>query len=128
MSGSAMRRPRARVRQTGRQFELTQRQWEALAPSLPGKPGDPGRHAADNRGFVNAVLWVLGTGSEWCQLPARFGQYKSVHKRYRRWKENGTWARVVACLNSDIDTGLPVSAVLRGKARQDCSESVFDLP
>ncbi|MEP7185023.1 MAG: transposase [Rhodanobacter sp.] len=106
---------------------MTQRQWEALSSFLPGKPGDPGRHAADNRSFVNAVLWVLGTGSEWSRLPARFGQYKSVHKRYRRWEENGTWARVTLCLNHDLNTGLPVSSALRGQARSCCGKSVFDL-
>ncbi|MEM9020673.1 MAG: hypothetical protein AAGC44_08920 [Planctomycetota bacterium] len=30
---------------------------------LPGKAGDPGRTAADNRLFVNAVLYVLKTGT-----------------------------------------------------------------
>lgn len=33
-------------------------QWERIAPLLPGKAGDPGRSGADNRGFLEAVLWI----------------------------------------------------------------------
>jgi hypothetical protein len=33
-------------------------QWERIAPELPGKAGDPGVTARDNRLFVEAVLWI----------------------------------------------------------------------
>ena len=35
---------------------LNQEQWERIAPELPGKVGDPGATAADNRLFVEAVV------------------------------------------------------------------------
>ena len=38
-------------------------QWLRIAQLLPGKPTDPGRSAVNNRLFVEAVLWVLRTGS-----------------------------------------------------------------
>ncbi|MDP5210790.1 transposase [Microbulbifer sp. 2205BS26-8] len=92
----------------GKETQLTEKQWEAIRSLLPGKAEDPGRTGADNRNFVNAVLWVLSTGSLWKQLPERFGQYKSVHKRYKRWEEKGIWDRVFAQLKRDLETGLPV--------------------
>lgn len=127
MADVTQRRPRGGALQVSKRLELTERQWEAVSPFLPGKLGDPGRHAADNRSFVNAVLWVLRNGCEWNHLPAHFGQYKSAHKRYRRWEVNGVWAKVLACLNHDLDTGLPVEAKLRAKVHKGDNRSVFDL-
>ncbi|CAN5309933.1 hypothetical protein BH10PSE3_BH10PSE3_42400 [soil metagenome] len=42
-----------------KRYELNRAQWERIAPLLPGKAGDPRRTAADNRLFVNGVLWIL---------------------------------------------------------------------
>ena len=44
---------------------LSDEQYERIAPLLPGKATDPGRTAADNRRFVEAVLWMARTGSPW---------------------------------------------------------------
>ena len=59
-------------------YELTQTQWKRIEDLLPGKARDPGRTAADNRSFVNGVLWVLRSGACWSDLPTRYGAYKSV--------------------------------------------------
>ena len=73
-----------------RRYELSNAQWERICDLLPGKPGDPGRSGADNRLFVNAVLWVLRSGARWSDLPERYGKYKSVHKRFIRWADRGS--------------------------------------
>jgi putative transposase len=63
-------------------YELSTYQWEKIKNLLPGKVGDRGRHAVDNRNFVNAVLWVLRSGARWSDMPEeRYGKYKSVHNR-----------------------------------------------
>ncbi len=84
-----------------KRYELSDRQWERIADRLPGKPGDPGRRGADNRLFVHAVLWVLRSGAHWHDLPARYGKYKSIHKRFTRWAKAGVWERVFAVLIKD---------------------------
>ena len=82
-------------------YELTQGQWERLEKDLPGKAGDPGRTGADNRTFVNAVLWVLRSGARWSDLPQRYGKYKTVHKRFTRWASAGVWDKIFAMLVKD---------------------------
>lgn len=84
-----------------KRYELTPAQWERLAPLLPGKASDPGRSAADNRLFVNGVLWVLRSGAHWRDLPERYGKWKSVHKRFTRWAKAGVWERVFDSLTED---------------------------
>lgn len=71
-------------------------QWNRIAHMLPGKPMDRGRTAADNRLFVEAVMWVLRTGSPWRDLPERFGPWNSVYKRFSRWSLSKVWHRVFA--------------------------------
>ena len=82
-------------------YELTSAQWERIALLLPGKAGDPGRTAADNRLFVNGVLWVLRSGAHWRDLPERYGKWKSLHKRFSRWARGGVWERVFEALIDD---------------------------
>jgi len=84
-----------------KRYELTSAQWERVAPLLPGKAGDPGRTAADNRLFVNGVLWVLRSGAHWRDLPERYGKWKSLHKRFSRWAKAGIWERVFEALIAD---------------------------
>lgn len=54
-----------------KRYELSEAQWRRIAPLLPGKAGDPGRSGADNRLFVNGVLWVLRSGAHRHNLPER---------------------------------------------------------
>jgi transposase len=61
-------------------YELSDLQWEKIKDFLPGRKESVGRTAADNRLFVNGVLWVLRSGARWADLPERYGKYKSVHK------------------------------------------------
>jgi transposase len=86
-----------------KRYELTAVQWQRLAPLLPGKAGDPGRTASDNRLFVNGVLWVLRSGAHWCDLPERYGKWKSLHQRFARWAKTGVWERVFEALIEDAD-------------------------
>ena len=53
-------------------------QWERIASLVPGRVGDPGRSGADNRLFVEAVLWIVRVGAPWRDLPKDFGKWNSV--------------------------------------------------
>ena len=78
-------------------------QWNRIEALLPGKASDPGRTGADNRGFVEAVLWIARTGSPWRDLPKAFGPWNSVYKRFARWSDSGVWHRVFEELAKDAD-------------------------
>ena len=75
--------------------EISDKLWALLENHLPGGPGKVGRPAADNRQFVNGVLWILRTGAPWRDLPSTFGHWKNVHKRFCRWVKKGIWKKLL---------------------------------
>ena len=86
-----------------KRYELTPEQWRRISDLVPGKPGDPGRTGDDNLRFVNGVLWVLRLGAHWHDLPARYGKWKTAHKRFTRWADAGVWERIFEHLIDDPD-------------------------
>ncbi len=84
-----------------KRYELTDAQWARIEALLPGKAGDRGRTARDNRLFVDGVLWVLRSGARWSDLPERYGKWKTVHTRFSRWAKAGVWERIFAELTKD---------------------------
>ena len=41
--------------------------------------------------MLNGILWILRTGAPWRDLPERYGSWKTVYSRFRRWQEAGIW-------------------------------------
>lgn len=78
-------------------------QWERIEQLLPGKVSDRGVTARDNRLFVEAVLWVLRTGSPWRDLPVELGNWHNTYTRFSRWGETGVWGRVTEALSTEPD-------------------------
>ena len=68
--------------------------WDRIQELLPGRAGQRGVTAKDNRLFVDAVLWIAKTGAPWRDLPERFGPWNSVWRRFDRWARNGVWRRI----------------------------------
>ena len=81
-----------------RRHELTDEQWAKIEPLVPGRKGDRGRHGADNRLFLNAVLYVAKTGIPWRDLPERFGKWNTVWRRFDRWCAAGVWGGLAGAL------------------------------
>jgi transposase len=84
--------------------ELTDDQWARLAPLLPPQRRDGrGRPAKDHRTILNGILWRLTTGVPWRDLPDRYGSWRTVYSRFRRWQQAGVWERLFAALQAQGD-------------------------
>lgn len=86
-------------------MDLTQKQWERIAPLIPELPRRPvgrGRPWADNRGLLNGVLWMLRTGAQWQDLPARYGSKSTAHRRFQQWVRDGVFEQILAVLAGDL--------------------------
>ncbi|MFF0946451.1 IS5 family transposase [Rhizobium leguminosarum] len=82
---------------------LRDEQWERIAPHIIGDERTRGSSGRDNRMFVEAVLWIVRTGSPWRDLPEVFGEWNSVFRRFSRWSQKGIWWRMFAAMSDDPD-------------------------
>ncbi|KIQ64619.1 transposase [Kitasatospora griseola] len=86
----------------GSRSDLTDAQWERLEPLLPVSNGRCGRWR-DHRQVVNGVLYRIRTGVQWRDLPERYGPWKTVHERHRRWSADGTWEMLLRRVQAGAD-------------------------
>ena len=99
-----------------RRHEISDECWNRIKDMLPGRPGQQGWIAKDNRLFLNAVLWIAKTGAPWRDLPEHFGKWNSVWKRFDRWSYKGVWQQVFEALASqdpDLEWLIMDSTVIR---------------
>ncbi|MFC4566128.1 IS5 family transposase, partial [Nocardiopsis mangrovi] len=85
--------------------DLTDAQWALLEPLLPA-PAATGRPPVRcKRTLIDAARWRTRTGAPWRDLPAGYGPWQTVYDLFRRWKQDGTWARILARLQAHADAG-----------------------
>jgi transposase len=84
-------------------FVLTDAQWAKMDPHCLGKPSDPGRSGRNNRLFMEAVLWIVRTGSPWRDLPALFGNWSTTYRRFKDWREADVFKRIFDALSEEAD-------------------------
>src|SRR5215210_1589594 len=87
-------------------MDLTDEQWEVLAPLIPDPPrraDGKGRPWRDPRDVLNGVLWILRTGAPWHDLPdERYPPYQTCHRRFQRWHEEGVLEGVLRAPAEDL--------------------------
>ncbi len=84
-----------------RRHELTDAQWDWLAPLLSPQRPRTGRPANEHRHVLNGILWVLRSGAPWRDLPECYGSWQTAYSRFRRWQDAGLWDRVLLALQAE---------------------------
>lgn len=51
---------------------------------------------------LNGVLWILRTGAQWADLPEKYGNYKTVHRRFQNWSKQGAFEQLLIMLAEDL--------------------------
>jgi transposase len=82
--------------------DLTGGEWARLEPLLPRHPRQ-GHRWNDHRTVINGVFYRTRTGCPWRDLPERFGNWKTVYNRHRRWSGDGTWELIAGGLRAGCD-------------------------
>lgn len=97
-------------------IHLTDEQWIKIRAFLRTDPHVYlGRNEHECRRFVDAVLWIDRSGAQWRLLPAEYGHWNTVYKRFARWCDQGVWARMLAHFadDPDLEHGILDSTIVR---------------
>ena len=86
-----------------KRHDLTDVEFERLAPLLPSTAPRRGGRWADHRTVINGILFRTRTGTVWRDLPPVYGNWKTVYNRHRRWSLDGTWERMLDDLRAGCD-------------------------
>jgi transposase len=84
--------------------DLTDTQWEILAPLIPEPSVESTRVAIPRREIVNGILYLLRTGCSWRQMPHDLPNGKTVYHYFRLWKLDGTWEKGMSSLRKKVRT------------------------
>ena len=84
-------------------YVITDQMWTAMEPHCLGKSTDPGRTGSDPRLFLEAVLWIARTDCPWRDLPAIFGKWNTVFKRFRDWVKADVFQHIFDALSGEPD-------------------------
>ena len=87
-------------------FRLTDKQWGLIADIFP-PPAKTGRPLTDRRLALNAILWILQTGSPWRDLPKEeFGPWETIYGLFNAWNADGKLDEILRRLQTTmIDRG-----------------------
>lgn len=98
-----------------RTVTLTNAQWQKILPLLRSCPNVYVGQEDECRKFVEAVLWIARSGAQWRLLPAHYGNWNHVYKRFARWSEKDVFAQLheVCAADSDLEHLLIDSTIVR---------------
>ncbi len=103
-----------------RRYELPDAGWELLK-YLVAPEQKMGRPRSDDRLVLNGIFWILSSGAARRDLPESFGTWSTVYQRFRDWRDDGTFNRVLERLHVrlnqegliDLDTWMIDSTAVR---------------
>ncbi len=102
MSDQNMPQPPMAARQRRYPTDMTDAEWQVIAPFLAPHTGPGAPRSIETRAIVDALWYRLRTGCQWRHLPSDFPAWPTVYYYFRKWGDNGTWERINTALREQV--------------------------
>ncbi len=105
--------------------QLTDDEWEFIGPFVP--VGRFGPYPERLREQFEGVIWRFRTGSQWREMPERFGAWQTVYNRFMRWRDAGVFEALLeeaiaeAARRGEIDMSLVSVDSTTARAHHDAA-------
>ena len=80
--------------------DLTDQEWALVAPLIPPAKRGGNKRTVDVREIVNGLMYILGTGCQWRDIPKDLPPRSTIHDYLDRWSYDGTLQRIHHALYS----------------------------
>ena len=82
----------------GNLYWLSEAQMERLKRFLPKSHGKP---RVDDGRVLSGIIFINRHGLRWCDAPRDYGPAKTLYNRWKRWSDNGVFARIMVGLAAE---------------------------
>ena len=79
-------------------YWLSDAQMARLKPFFPKSHGKP---RVDDRRVLSGIIFINRNGLRWCDAPKEYGPAKTLYNRWKRWSDNGVFARIMVGLAAE---------------------------
>ena len=104
--------------------DISDELWNLIEPHTIGNKGTWGGNAKDTRKFINAVLWIIRTGSPWRDMPPSYGNWNNVNRRFCRWRDKGIWEKIFLAIIGEAECEWLIIDASFVKAHKDAHGAV----
>ena len=79
-------------------YWLSDAQMERLKPFFPKSHG---KARVDDQRVLSGIIFINRNGLRWCDAPKEYGPHKTLYNRWKRWSDNGVFARIMIDLAAE---------------------------
>jgi len=98
-------------------YHISCRVWGQILKILDGMRGLHTEDEESLRQFLEGVWFVCRSGCQWRLLPVCYGNWRSVHRRFKRWSEKKIWEELMkAIADPDRETHMIDATIVRAHA------------
>ena len=84
-------------------YMIKDTEFEKILNSLLHIKGIHKRNLLRLRNFFEAIFYMSRAGCAWRLLPASYGFWRSLHRRFKLWCERNIWQQIFETIRSDPD-------------------------
>ena len=90
------------------EYHIKKENWKQIFAFLKSTKGIHSKNEEKLRIFMEAVWYIVRSGCQWRLLPRIYGNYRSIHRRFKKWCEKGILAKLLKYVQQDPDLEISI--------------------